>query len=204
MNPCRLAAHLGKPAVRWGRHRPSAPRRHCAAPHPVAVPHPSPRPPPHLPAPHRPSARTASSYTAAWGRERLRNYHCRRLAVAAVDGGGTASEARRALRRRAAADRAAGRLAAAGATRPASVARSRRPPVAPHPPPLAAKVVVHCVGGADAVADSRRSDGRASSSEVAGARSPTASAPRPAWTGEAAGAPNVAHTCPSAPPNLPS
>jgi len=195
MSPCRLAPLLDKPVVRSGRHSPAAPRRHCAAPPPVAAPHPSLRSTPYLPPPPRPSAKTASPPTAAWGRARQRHWHCRRLAVAAADGGGAAEEARRAHPRSAAAAHAAGRRTAAGAARPTAVTRGRRPPAAPHPPQLPAKVVAHFVGGADAAADSRRSDGRASSSEVAGARSPTASAPRPAWTGETAGGPKMTHTC---------
>jgi len=61
-----------------------------------------------------------------------------------------------------------------------------------------------CVGSADAAAEGRPPDGRASASEMAGARSPTALAPQPARKGEAACAPEEAHTCSSEPPNLPS
>jgi len=136
MNPCRLAPQLGKPGVLSGRHLLAAPRLHCAALHPVAAPHSSPCSPPHLPPPPRLLAKRGSSHTAAWGRTGRRHWHCRCLAVAAEDGGGTAAEAQRAPPRRAAAVRAAGRRAAAGTSQPSAVARGRRPPAAPHRPPL--------------------------------------------------------------------
>jgi len=116
----------------------------------------------------------------------------------AWEGGGAAAVARRARPRRAAGARAAGRCVTAGVTRPVALA----------PVPIvrrggARRCHLRGLHGVPRAVTAAALTGGRRQPKMRARRSFTASAPRPARTGGAAGAQKAAYTRPSAAPNLP-